>query len=710
MYKMQIMHLCMSCDGDRMINITIDGKKISAKDNSTVLEAALDAGIYIPNLCYHPNLKPIGSCRLCIVEIDGQRGYPISCHIKASDGMNIRTNTEKLQNLRKNLIWLILSNYPKDIPPNTQLKKVVEYVGVNNVLSSYAPKGKNLPILSDNPLFIRDFDRCILCGRCVQICQEVRGVGTIGLINRGIDTIVGTSNDVNLKDAGCKFCRACVEVCPSGALVDKKEYNEENREAVLIPCKDGCPAHTDIPRYVKLIAEGRYQDSVEVIRQKFPFPHVLGLVCNHPCEGGCSRTDINAAISIRELKRFVAEKDNRRWKKKLKIAKPTGKKIAIVGAGPSGLTAAYFLRLKGHDVTVFEMLPKPGGMLKAGIPAYRLLPEILEKEIKDITDLGVKIKTNTKIESIDKLFKEGFNVIYLALGAPKGMKMGIPGEDDPRVLDGINTLRKINFGEPVDLKGNVAVVGGGNVAIDISRCALRVGAKKVKIIYRRTREEMPAYAHEIEDAIDEGVEIIYLTNPVKISSDKNKLKVECIKMELGAPDASGRRSPVPIKNSEFIIKLDKLIMGIGQQSDVPKEYNVELNKKSRVVVKEETLETTRKGVFAGGDIVTGPASVIEAIQAGRTAASSIDKYLGGDGNIEQKLIPDEQENQYIGRNEGFADKKRIELTKLKVQDRFPGFKQVEFCLKDKDAKHEAERCLKCQLRLCIAKPPLPPEK
>lgn len=693
-----------------MIDLTIDGKKVTAKDGQTVLEAAVDNGIYIPNLCYHPNLKPIGSCRLCIVEINGMRGFPISCHTKVKEGMIVKIDTKKLKQLRQNLIWLILSNYPRDIPLSSQLKKVVDYIGVDNILFRYASKPRELPIFSDEPLFIRDLNRCILCGRCVQICQEVRGVGAIGLINRGIETFVGTGDNSSLEDNECKFCRACVEVCPSGALVDKEEWDEKNREEVLVPCKGNCPAGTDIPRYVKLIAEGRYQDSVEVIRQKFPFPHTLGLVCHHPCETGCSRTDVNEPISIRELKRFVAERDNRRWKKKLKIAESTNKKVAVVGGGPSGLTAAYFLRLKGHEVVVFEMLAKPGGMLKAGIPDYRLPREVLEKEIKDITDIGVKIKTNTKATSIKKLFKQGFNAVYLAVGASKGIKMGIEGEDDRRVLDGIETLKKINFGEDVDIKGDVAVVGGGNVAVDIARCSLRMGVKSVKIIYRRTREEMPAYEHEIEDALDEGVEIIYLTNPVKIISDKDKLRVECIKMELGEPDASGRRSPVPIKGSEFVIELDRLIMGIGQKSDISEEFGVEVNKKGRVVAKEETLETSRKGVFAGGDLVSGPASVIESIQAGRIAASSIDKYLGGDGKIEQKLIPDEEENPYLGREEGFADRKRVGVKKLEVKERFPGFKPVEFCIGEEDAKREARRCLKCQLRLCLEKPPMPPKK
>ena len=692
-----------------MIKLTIDGKEINAKEGQTVLEAATDNGIYIPNLCYHPNLKPIAACRLCVVEIEKMRGFPTSCTTKVSEGMIVKTNTSELQKLRKNLIWLILSNYPKDISPSSDLKKIVDYVGVNEILSNYTPKERNLPIYSEDPLFIRDLDKCILCGRCVRMCQEVRGVGAIGLINRGIETFVGTTKDSELKDAGCKFCRACVEVCPSGALVDKEEAEEKTREEKLIPCKHGCPAKTDIPRYVRYIAEGRYQDSLSVIRSKFPFPYSLGLVCNHPCEDECSRTEINKAISIRELKRFVAEKDDGSWKKKLKVAKSTGKKVAIVGAGPSGLTAAWFLKLKGHDVTVFEMLKKPGGMLKAGIPDYRLPPEALESEIKEIENIGVKIKCNTKIKSTEELFKKGFDAVYLAMGAPKGISMGLDGENNSRVLDGIETLRKINFKEEVDLKGDIGVVGGGNVAIDIARCSLRKGAKSVKIIYRRTKKEMPAYTHEVEDALDEGVEILFLTNPTKIIKDKDKLHVECIKMELGEPDSSGRRRPVPIKGSEFILKLDRLIYGIGQSCDA-ESFEVELNKRGRVVVKEEIQETSKKGVFAGGDLVTGPQTVIWAVQGGRLAAKSIDKYLGGDGIIDQQLYPDDEADPYIGRDEGFADRQRAEVTKIPLKERAPGFKQVESCLCEEDAVKEAQRCLKCQLRLQIKKPPLPPEK
>jgi NADPH-dependent glutamate synthase beta subunit-like oxidoreductase len=296
------------------------------------------------------------------------------------------------------------------------------------------------------------------------------------------------------------------------------------------------------------------------------------------------------------------------------------------------------------------------------------------------------------------------------MGAPKGFSMGIPGKDDPRVLDGISTLKKINFNEETDITGDVAVVGGGNVAVDVARSSLRMSATSVTLLYRRTRAEMPAYEHEIEDAIDEGVEMKYLVNPISIKSKKEKIHVECVKMKLGEPDASGRRRPVPIQGSEFILKLDRLIMAIGQQSDVSDSFGVELNKRGRVITDEESLQTSEKGVYAGGDLVSGPASVIEAVQMGRIAASSIDKYLGGSGEIEQQLFDRDEVSPNLGREEEFAYQKRVEIQKKDVKDRFPGFCQVEMCMSKDEAVKEAERCLRCQLRLKIDQPPMPPLK
>jgi NADPH-dependent glutamate synthase beta subunit-like oxidoreductase/ferredoxin/NAD-dependent dihydropyrimidine dehydrogenase PreA subunit len=693
-----------------MIKLTIDNKEIETEEGKTVLEAALQAGIYVPNLCYHPDIPPIGSCRLCIVEIDGMAGFPTACTTIAKEAMVVHTDTEKILEYRKNIVWLILSEHPAELSESSQLKKVVEYIGINELLSQYSPRSKNLPILSDDPLFVRDLNRCILCGRCVRICQEVRGVGTIGFVNRGIKTIVSTGGDSSLKDADCRFCGACVEVCPTGALTDKKAYNEEERKEKLLPCQSTCPAGVDIPRYVRLIAEGRFQDAVEVIREKVPFPHILGCICDHLCEAQCRRNELNDPVAIRALKRFVAEQDSDKWQAKVKIAPETGKKVAIIGSGPAGLTTAWFLRKLGHSVTVFEALPQAGGMMRAGIPGYRLPKEVLDKEINDIAGIGVELKTNTKIESIDGLFNSGFDAVFAAVGAVESIKLGIAGEEDPRVLDGISLLRSINLGQKVDITGEVVVVGGGNVAIDVARSALRVGAEKVTILYRRTRKEMPAAPEEVEEALNEGVNIDFLIVPQRVLPEVDKLRVECIRMELCEPDESGRRRPIPVEGSEFIITADRLIMAVGQKPIVPDEFNLTTNRWGYILTDEESLACSKEGVFSGGDVVIGPASVIKAIQAGRQAAISIDKYLGGKGQIDQKLVPEEQDNPWLGRAEGFAYKKRVEMPTLAVEERKNSFEQVERCFNEKSAVEEANRCLRCQLRLRISKAPLPPQK
>jgi len=689
-----------------MIKIIIDGTEVKVAEGKTILEAAFKAGIYIPNMCYHPNLPPLGACRLCLVEIEHIPGYRPACTTMAQEGMIVQTNTPHLQRLRKDIAWLILSEYHGDLDNDLPLKKVIDYVGVSDPLPGFKKQPPRFKPILDEPLFTRDPNLCMLCERCIRMCQEVRNVGAIGLINRGIETYVGTPYRQRLEDSACRFCEACVEVCPTGSLKDKKRFTEADREKTLLPCSNTCPAGIDISRYVRLIADGKFQDALEVIRETVPFPHTLGCVCHHPCEEVCRRCELNNPIAIRALKRFAAEQDSGRWRSKVKIAPDTGNKVAIVGAGPAGLTAAYFLRTLGHSVTVFEMLPAAGGMMRTGIPEYRLPRDILDSEINDIRNIGVDIRLNTKVRSIDSLFDKGFNAVFLAMGAPEGTKMGIPGEEDPRVLDGISVLKAINLKQKIDLGQEIAVIGGGNVAIDVARCALRVGVKKVTMLYRRTRSEMPANDEEIEEAVAEGIKLSYLVAPQKVLAGGDKLSVECIRMKLGEPDASGRARPIPIEGSEFIIEVDRLIAAIGQASDVPASFSITM-KKGCIVANEKTLVSSRKDVFAGGDIVSGPASVIQAIQAGRTAAASIDKYLGGKGKIYQKLAPSDNNFACLGREEGFAYKKRVARPVTPASERLRGFIQEEGSLTREQAVAEAGRCMQCQLRLKITHAPLP---
>ncbi|MFC1970786.1 FAD-dependent oxidoreductase [Chloroflexota bacterium] len=722
------------------IKLTIDGVEAEVEKGTTVLQAAQNAGIYIPTLCYHPDLSSYGGCRLCIVEIEKMRGFPTSCTTPATDGMAVRTGTAQLQALRQGFLQLILTEHPNacltcyrrercgpydiclrhvDVTERCvscsnnkqcELQHLVDYIGIGEMPLPY--KYKELPVdFNREPLIRRDYNLCILCGRCVQMCADVRGIGAISFINRGFDTVVGTAFDRPLQESNCRFCGVCVEVCPTGALMDEGAmYRPDcDREAVVVPCKSACPAGINVPLYVYLIGEGKYQEALAVIREKVPFPGALGRVCIHPCEEACRRGALNEPISIRFMKRFVADRDNGEWKQFSRKLPSTGKKVAVVGSGPAGLTAGYYLAKAGHAVTVFEQFSRAGGMMRVGIPDYRLPPEVLDAEIEEIKSAGVDIKLNTRVESVDWLLAEGYDVVFLGPGAHSGMKLGMEGEDSPGVFDGASFLRDVNLGIKVNVGNKVAVIGGGNVAIDGARVALRLGARQVSIVYRRTRAEMPASSEEVEAALEEGIEILFLAAPIKIFKNNDRLSLTCNRMELGEPDVSGRRSPVPIKGSEFTIEVDTIIGAIGQRPEIPVEFKVKTGRGNTIQADAATLATSREGVWAGGDAVTGPDSVIRAIDAGRKAASSIDKYLGSDGIIDEELTKE----RWIGicagiTAEDFAGQTRVQMPCLPPEKVTGNFTEVELGLTEAGVLAEGKRCFQCGFRLQISLAPQPP--
>ncbi len=722
------------------IALTIDGRSIEVDKGLTVLKAAQAAGLYIPTLCYHPDLEPFGGCRLCIVEIENMRGLPTACTTPAAAGMKISTNTPQLQELRRAYLELILSEHPNacltcerrqrcgpndiclrnvgvtercvNCPANgrCELQMVTDYIGIKEISVPY--KYKHQPVdFAREPLIRRDYNLCILCGRCVHMCADVRGIGVYSFINRGFDTVVGTAFNKPLQESGCRFCGACVQVCPTGALTDSEAaYHPDcDWESVAVPCKHACPAGINVPLYVYLAGLGKYQESLAVVREKVPFPGVLGRVCIHPCEEACRRHALNDPISIKSIKRFVADRDAGLWKQRSRKLPPTGKKVAIVGSGPAGLTAGYYLARAGHGVTVFEQFSKAGGMMRVGIPDYRLPPEVLDSEIKVIEDAGVEIKLNTKVDSVDGLFTQGFHAVFLAPGAHRGQTLGVEGENLSGVYDGASFLRDVSLGKKVDVGRKVAVIGGGNVAIDSARTALRLGAQEVHIIYRRTRGEMPASPEEVEAALAENIHIDYLRGHNCVCVRNSQLVLTCVCMELGEPDASGRRRPVPVKGSEFDVEYDVIIGAIGQVPEIPAGFKVRTGRGNTIQADMTSMATSREGVWAGGDAVTGPDSVIRAIAAGRTAAVSIDKFLGGSGVIDEQLTDERSIGKCAGITvAGFPEQPRVKMPSLPPEQVVGNFTEVELGLAEAGAVAEGRRCFQCGFRSQITPAPRPP--
>lgn len=554
-----------------------------------------------------------------------------------------------------------------------------------------------------------------------------------------------------IKEGICTGCGECVKVCPVSV---PSEWNEElsDRQAIYrsfpqavpitfcidkkerAPCVQTCPAGVNVQGYVQMIRQKKYEQAYAIIRDKLPLPGVLGRVCPHPCESVCRREIVDEPVAIRDLKRFATDQIDIENLPVPEIA-PKDKKIAVIGSGPAGLTVAHDLRLKGYDVTIFEALPKLGGMLRVGIPDYRLPPDILDREINYILRLGVTAKTSTdfgKDITFEDLEKQGFSAIFLGIGAHATIKMGIEGEDNTTgVIDAVSFLRDINLGDTCLPGDDIVVIGGGNVAIDTARVAKRLGAKNVVVLYRRTEDEMPAYKDEIDGAKDEGVEFRFLTAPVKIVSRNGKVcGIESIRTEPGPPDASGRRRPVPVPGSEFVIACDAIIPAIGQQTDASWRADItdlQWSEKKRLLVNCETMQTSISHIFAAGDAVSGPATVVEAVAAGHKAASGIECFLekmlsdsttlpfrqsmdSSAGAHLRSEIPEvvsdnlvhkgvvqktDKERSYREISKNLPFQSREILPHLDPETRSTSFAEAATGFTEEQAAREADRCLNC---------------
>jgi formate dehydrogenase major subunit len=575
------------------IQLTINEKEITVEGGTTILQAAAGAGITIPTFCFQEHLKPLGRCRICVVEIEGQERLATSCVTKIKEGMVVHTDSERVRQARRNRLELVLSKH---------------------------------------------------YGDCVA------------------------------------------------------------------PCCLTCPANVDVQGYLALLANGQYLEALKLVKNRCPMPLVIGRVCPHPCERECRRQRVDEPICINFAKRFLGDYERNNYKKLIVcLHKPSGYRVAVVGGGPAGLSAAYYLRQMGHEVTIFEAMPELGGQLRYGIPPYRLPNHILDVEIESILQLGIEVKPNTRLGkdfTCESLLENGYSAVFLGIGCGGSRKMGVPGEDLNGVIEGTKFLTDLFFGKKVELGDKVIVIGGGNTAIDAARTALRLGAKEVALYYRRSRAEMPALAAEVNAAEEEGAAINILVAPSRLIGENGRLKqMEYIRMELGEKDASGRRRPVPVSGSEKVVAVHTVIAAIGQVPDFTGLQSSELDKKiettrwGTVVAHPRTLQTTVVGIFAGGDVYTGPKTVISALSAGKRAAHCIDLFLRKKPvkgptmpfNISKGSLDNVDPQNFIG----FTKKPRAKMPELPAAARHNNFEEVELGFSEDTAVREGKRCLSC---------------
>ena len=552
--------------------------------------------------------------------------------------------------------------------------------------------------LRSNFKAVVDRDNCVACGQCVENCQT------------------------NALKLGQKLCEVNpVEISDPNlpakmSMLKKSAYNPDFRtnrtdvvETGTSPCKSACPAHIPVQGYIKLASQGRYKEALELIKTENPFPAVCGRICNKACEDACTRGSLDSPIAIDDIKKFIAEKDlNAETRFVPKMLNMTGKpfeeKIAVIGAGPAGLSCAYYLAVKGYPVTVFEKEKMLGGMLTMGIPSFRLDRDVVNAEIDVLRELGVEFRTGVEVGrdiSLSQLRQEGYKAFYLGIGASKGASVGCAGDDMPGVFTGIDFLRAVNLGEKPDIGNKVAVIGGGNVAIDVARAAVRLGAESVTIVYRRSRNEMPAANEEILEAEEEGVKFMFLASPAEILGEGKAEQLKLELMELGGADSKGRRKPVGTGKYETL-DVSAVISSVGQKIDlcgIEKDSGLQFGKGGTVLADAFTYQTGEPDVFAGGDVVTGPSFAIDAIAAGKEGAVSIHRYV----HAGQTLILGRDRRDYKAMNTGnvaiaidsFDNAPRQKAVSGTAEEARKTFKDLRGVLTEEQMKKETERCLGC---------------
>lgn len=745
------------------LSITIDGKTCGFKEGDSILRAALNAGIYIPSLCYHPDLpspdatartatvfrglerydaSPVHSsgpgngdawkgCGVCLVEVAGIDEPVRSCVTWARDGMEVVTDAERVRELRRRNLAAILETHPHacltcaeregcsritcslNVPVDErccpllgkcELQKVSHYVGIPEYTPKYSPRA--LPTIDDEPLFAVDYNLCISCGRCVRACNDLREVKALGAAEIDGGLVVGHIAEGGLRASECRFCGACVEVCPTGALTDKAMASG-TREDRLVPCRATCPAGVDVPQYIRLISQGRYDEATRVVREKAPFPLTLGHACFHPCEETCRRSALDEPIAICALKRFAAERESA--PPDLPDPPPSGRKVAVIGSGPAGLSCAWYLSRKGHAVEIHEAGDEPGGMMTQAIPEFRLPKATVLAEVERLEDKGVVIKTSSPLpgdQDPAQLLEKGYDAVFLAVGNADAKRIDLPGAEGPGVYWGLDLLKDVKAGGNPAVGDRVVVIGGGNVAVDAALTAARLGAKTIRMVCLEKEDEMPAYPPELEQATAEGVEIINSWGPSGVLRESGAVKaVEFVRCT-SVFDEGGAFNPSFDRGETMSVEGDSVILAIGQALGAQFAGSPLVDGATKFSADPDTCATRANGVFAGGEASRGPLSIIGAVQEGRKAAASIDAFLGGDGLFEGDR--ERVAGAAIGREEGFAGKRRVIPGTASAGE---GSGVTESCMVygEEEAREEAGRCLQCDLRLMISPVILPPQ-
>lgn len=559
------------------------------------------------------------------------------------------------------------------------------------------------------------FRTCEQCGCCSSACP-VTGVKDFNIrrIVRHIELDLVEDISNSPFPWYCTTCGRCETVCPNGiSLLDFIRPLRAMTPAEFVPegpppCQAACPAGIDIPGYLRLIAAGKPDEAYKVILEKVPFPGILGRVCMHPCETECRRGEVNQPISICALKRFAADRGKAGFEAAAGVKGGTGHRVAVIGAGPAGLTTAFYLRKKGHGVTVFEGRSKPGGMMRYGIPSYRLPEDILDREIEQVLSVGITLETGRMLGrdfDLDSLKAEGFEAVFIATGLQESRRIDLEGADLTDVFWGVDFLGDVSDGKEIRLKDRVLVVGGGNVAVDVALTALRLGAGEVTMACLESRAEMPASSWEIDQALEEGVRVMPSWGPARIVGQNGKVSAVELVQCTSVFDDGGNFCPAFGELREAV-EADQVILAIGQAADLSflKDRSEIHTDGGLIHVDEETQETGLPGVFAGGDAGQGPGAIIDAVAAGRRAAVAMDKYLGGDGLIEETLVERPDTSGYDGKRErGFADLEREATPALPLEERHEAFREVDLCFDDEQAVREAGRCLQCDLEMKLGR-------